>query len=135
MAHLPGAGRWGRLRSLAAACAASLLIVAGTAGPASAADPPPLPDPPPALEPIDPQVVTRAADQDWDDYQPIPGSPYADPTIEPTVERWNVALILTDFPGTPFAITQPEGSTIFGNPGPLAHDIPREDVPAFYRTG
>lgn len=133
MAHLPGAGRRGRLRSLAAACAASLLIVAGTAGSASAADPPPLPDPPPALEPIDPQVITQAADQDWDDYRPIPGSPYADPTIEPSIVRWNVALILTDFPGTPFAITQPEGSTIFGNPGPLAHDIPRDQVPAFYR--
>jgi M6 family metalloprotease-like protein len=133
MAHVPGAGRRGRLRSLAAACAASLLIVAGTAGSTSAADPPPLPDPPPALEPIDPQVVTQAADQDWDDYNPIPGSPYVDPTIAPTIKRWNVALILTDFPGTPFAITQPEGSTIFGNPGPLAHDIPRENVPAFYK--
>ena len=132
MAHLPGAGRRGRLRSLATAFAASLLIVASTAGFASAADPPPLPDPPPALEPIDPQVVTQAADQDWDDYRPIPGSPYIDPTIEPTIERWNVALILTDFPGTPFAVTQPEGSTIFGNPGPDAHDIPRENVPAFY---
>jgi len=133
MARLPGAGRRGRARSLAAACAGSLLILAGLAGPASAADPPPLPDPPPALDPIDPQVVTQAADQDWDDYQPIPGSPYVDPTIEPSIERFNVALILTDFPGTPFVITQDEGSTVFGNPGPLAHNIPRDSVPAFYK--
>ena len=53
MARLPGAGRRGRPRSLVAACAASLLIAAGTAGPAAAVDPPPLPDPPPALDPID----------------------------------------------------------------------------------
>jgi M6 family metalloprotease-like protein len=81
---------------------------------------------------MDPQVVTQAADQDWDDYRPIPGSRYVDPTIKPSMERFNVALILTDFPGTPFVVTQPEGSTIFGNPGPLARDIPRDDVPAFY---
>src|SRR5262245_41696733 len=133
MAHLPKAGRRGRLRSVAAACAASLLIVAGTAGAASAADPPSLPGPPAALDPIDPQLITQAADQDWSNYHPIPGSPYVDPTIEPSIQRFNVALILTDFPGTPFAITQPAGSTIFGNPGPLAHDIPRENVPAFYK--
>ena len=88
MARLPWAGRGGRARSLAAASAAALLIIAGTAGSASAADPPPLPDPPPALEPIDPQVVTQAVDQDWDDYRAIPGSPYVDPTIEPSIERF-----------------------------------------------
>ena len=127
----PGGPRL-RARSFGAALAASVLIVAGAAGTVHAADPPSLPAPPPALEPIDPQVVTQAADQDWSDYKPIPGSPYVDPSIDPTVTRWDVALILTDFPGTPFAVTQPVGSTIFGNPGPLAHDIPREQVPAFY---
>jgi hypothetical protein len=71
------------------------------------------------MEPIDPQVVTQAADQTWADYHAIPGSPYADPTIEPTIERFNVALVLTDFPDTPFVITQ-EGSTVFSNPGGLA---------------
>src|SRR5262245_35959654 len=133
MAQLPGAGRRIRVRSVAAACAASLLIVGATAGTVAAADPPSLPGPPPALEPIDPQMVTQAADQNWSDYHAIPGSPYVDPTIEPTVQRFKVGLILTDFPGTPFAITQPEGSTIFGNPGPLAHNIPRDAVPAFYK--
>ena len=54
----------------------------------------------PPMPPIDPQVVTQAADQTWEDYNPIPGSPYADPSIEPTIERFNVALILTDFPDT-----------------------------------
>src|SRR6476660_212849 len=74
-------------------------------------------DPPP-LAPIDPQIVTQAADQDWSDYHPIPGANYADNSIVPTVTRWNVALILTDFPGMPFNVTQPASSTIFGNPGP-----------------
>ncbi len=86
------------------------------------------------LEPIDPQIVTQAADQDWSDYHPIPGSPYADARIVPDRStRWDVALILTDFPGTPFAVTQPQGSTLFGNPGPLAHDLPRANVGGFYR--
>ena len=127
------AGRRGRARSVGAAFLVSAFVLAGGAGVVAAADPPTLPGPPPALEPIDPQVIEQAADQDWSDYTPIPGSPYVDPTIEPSVERFDVALILTDFPGTPFAVTQPEGSTIFGNPGPLAHDLPREAVPAFYR--
>ena len=132
MTPLFAAGRRGRTRSVAAAITASILIIAGSAGSVAAVDPPPLPAPPPALEPIDEQVVTQAVDQDWSDYNPIPGAPYVDPTIEPTIERFDVALILTDFPGTPFTVTQPEGSNIFGNPGPLAHDLPREAVPAFY---
>ena len=129
MATYP-AHRRGRARLVAASMALSLAVFAGSAGNVAAADPP---APPPPLQPIDPQVVTQAADQTWDDYNPIPGSPYADPTIQPTEELWRVALILTDFPGTPFVVTQPQGSTVFGNPGPLAHSLPREAVPAFYR--
>ena len=131
MAPSSPAVRGGRARAVASALSLSALLLAGTAGTAFAADPPEF-DPPPALEPIDPQVVTQAADQTWDDYREIPGSPYADPTIEPSVTKWNVALILTDFPDTPFVVTQPQGSTVFGQPGPLAHDLPREAVPAFY---
>ena len=127
MARLSADSRRGRARSTAVALIASFLIVGASAAPVLAGDPPP------PLEPIDPQIVTQAADQTWDDYNPIPGSPYADPSIEPSIERFNVALILTDFPDTPFVITQPQGSTVFGNPGELAHDIPRDAVPAFYR--
>jgi M6 family metalloprotease-like protein len=126
MARLSAGNRLGRARPTAAALISALLIVGGSAAPVLAGDPPP------PMDPIDPQVVTQAADQTWDDYHPIPGSPYADPTIEPSIERFDVALILTDFPDTPFVITQPEGSTVFGNPGALGHDIPREAVPAFY---
>ena len=114
MARLSAESRRGRARSMAVALIASFLVVGASAAPVLAGDPPP------PLEPIDPQVVTQAADQTWADYHEIPGSPYADPTIEPTVERFNVALILTDFPDTPFVVTQPQGSTVFGNPGPLA---------------
>ena len=132
MVPLGSAGRRARTRAALIGLASSFILLFGTVGTVAAVDPPALPDPPPALEPIDPQVITQAADQDWSDYQPIPGSPYADPTIEPTVTKWDVALILTDFPGTPFVITQEEGATVFGNPGPLGNLIPREDVPAFY---
>ena len=127
MARLSAESRRGRARAIGVALIASLLIVGSSAAPVLAGDPPP------PLEPIDPQVVTQAADQTWADYHPIPGSPYADPSIEPLIERFDVALILTDFPDTPFVITQPQGSTVFGNPGALAHDIPRDAVPAFYR--
>src|SRR5215213_247965 len=109
----------------------SLLVLVGSALIAPAvvmAD-----DPPPALDPIDPQVVTQAANQDWDDYHPIPTGPnYADPGILPSNTRWDVGLILSDFPDTPFVVTQPEGSTVFGNPGALGHDIARANVPSFY---
>src|SRR5688572_16389493 len=98
MASVPPAGRLRRRRSVATALVASILIIAGSAGNVAAIDPPPLPAPPPALEPLDPQVVTQAVDQDWSDYETIPGSPYVDPTIEPSIERFDVALILTDFP-------------------------------------
>ena len=116
-------------RSIAVLVSVLILVGAALVAPAAAM----AVDPPPALDPIDPQIVTQAADQDWSDYHPIPGSPYADNSIEPTNTRWDVALVLADFPGTPFAVTQDEGSTVFGNPGPLAHNLPRTSVGAFYR--
>src|SRR5688572_2323386 len=93
-------------RSLSVALGLILLLSSMIVAPAVV-----LADDPPELEPIDPQIVTQAAEQDWSDYNPIPGSPYADISIEPTEERWNVGMILYDFPGTPFAVTQPQGST------------------------
>ncbi len=133
MAPSHAARRRAPFRPIATALAGAVLVLSSLASAVSAAGPLPPLDPPPPLEPLDKQVVTQSKDQTWEDYHPIPGSPYADPTIVPSVTRWKVALILTDFPGTPFAITQPEGGTIFGNPGSLAHDVPRDMVPAFYR--
>jgi len=118
----------GRRRPVAVLVALLILIGSALVAPAVsfAADPP-------ALDPIDPQVVTQAADQDWSDYHPIPTGPnYADNGIPASIQKWDVGLILADFPDTPFAITQPEGSTAFGNPGPLGANIPRANVPSFY---
>ncbi len=82
-----------------------------------------------SLPPIDPQ---RVQDQDlmtWDDYRPIPGKKWADPSLKP--ERgFRLAVVAIDFPGQPFVITLPKGSDPFGNP--QIDPIAREDVPQFY---
>src|SRR5262245_64118807 len=110
----------GHRRSVAVLVALLVLIGSALVAPAVsfAADPPP-------LDPIDPQIITQAADQDWSDYHPIPTGPnYADNSIpasndDPDIARpdnkWDVGLILSDFPDTPFSITQPVGSTPFGH--------------------
>ena len=69
----------------------------------------------------------------WNDYNAIPGPDYSDPSIRPRSRRGRLALVVTDFPDKTFALTKPQGSTVFGQPGPRAHDIPRADVPAFLR--
>jgi M6 family metalloprotease-like protein len=65
----------------------------------------------------------------WDDYRPIPGKNWADPSLKP--ERgFRLAVVAIDFPGQPFVITLPKGSDPFGNP--QIDPIAREDVPQFY---
>ena len=86
---------------------------------------------PPAA--VDPQNWTFQDNFTWNDYHPLPGKDYSDPTVVPTVKKWKVALVLTDFPDKTFFVSQPAGSTIYGTPTIEAHDIPRADVPAFYR--
>jgi len=105
-----------------AGLAAVVAAVAVAATPALAA--------PPA--PLDPQNWSFQDNLTWNDYKPLPGPDYSDPSIEPTVEKWRVALILVDYPDRPFTITQPAGSTVFGTPSTVAHSIPREQVPQFY---
>ena len=107
-----------------ATVAAALTAVAafGVAGTASGA--------PPA--PLDPQNWSFQDNLTWSDYKKLPGPDYSDATIQPTVKKWKVALILTDYPDRPFTISQPAGSTIFGTPTAAAHSIPREQVPRFY---
>jgi len=81
------------------------------------------------FSPIDPQ---RVQDQDlmtWDDYRPIPGRNWADPSHKP--ERgFRLAVVGIDFPGQPFVITLPKGSDPFGNP--QIDPIAREEVSRFY---
>jgi M6 family metalloprotease-like protein len=106
----------------AAGVAAALALVAPAF--ASAAGPP---------APVDPQNWSFQDNLTWSDYKPLPGMDYSDPSIQPTVKKWKVALVVTDFPDKPFTITLPAGATIFGTPSVEAHDIPRADVPAWYR--
>ena len=79
--------------------------------------------------PVDPQVVQDQDDMTWDDYKPIPGKNWADPSLLPERE-FKMALVAVDFPDQPFVITRPRGSDLFGNP--QIDPVDREDVPEFY---
>ena len=60
-----------------------------------------------APAPLDPQNWSWQDELTWNDYKKLPGPDYSDPSIQPTVKKWKVALVVTDFPGTPYAITLP----------------------------
>ena len=106
--------------------AAGLAAVLALATPmvASAAGPP---------APIDPQNWSFQDNLTWSDYHALPGTDYSNPDIQPTVKKWKVALVVTDFDDKPFYLSQPAGSSVFGTPTTEAHDIPRADVPNFLR--
>jgi len=80
-------------------------------------------------KPIDPQVVQDQDDMTWDDYRPIPGRNWADPSLVPE-RKFRMALVAVDFPDQPFVITLPRNSDLFGNP--QIDPVKREDVPRFY---
>ena len=86
---------------------------------------------PPA--PLDPQKWSFQDNLTWNDYKPLPGTDYSNPDVQPTVKKWKVALVVTDFPDKGFTISQPAGATIFGTPTAEANQVPRDQVPAFYR--
>jgi M6 family metalloprotease-like protein len=65
----------------------------------------------------------------WDDYRPIPGRDWADPSLKPK-RGFRLAVVAIDFPDQPFVITLPKGSDPFGNP--QINPIPREGVARFY---
>src|ERR1044071_5502876 len=112
------------MRGTRAAVAAALVVLAAPAA-AIAADTAPAP--------IDPQNWSWQDNLGWNDYKALPGPDYSDPTVQPSVKKWKVALVLTDFQGTEFSITKPQGGTIFGSPTAEANSVPRDQVPAFYR--
>ena len=60
---------------------------------------------PPA--PLDPQNWSFQDNLTWGDYKKLPGPDYSDPSIQPTVKKWKVALILADFPTAPFTSRSP----------------------------
>ena len=85
---------------------------------------------PPA--PLDPQNWSFQDNLTWADYKKLPGPDYSDPSIQPTVKKWKVAIVLADFKDRPFIVTQPAGSTIWGTPTATANSVPRAAVPQFY---
>jgi M6 family metalloprotease-like protein len=112
------------MRSTRAAVAAALVVLAAPSA-AFAADTAPAP--------IDPQKWSWQDDLTWNDYKKLPGPDYSDSSIQPTVKKWKVALVVADFQDKTFTISQPQGGTVFGTPTAEGHDIPRADVPAYYR--
>jgi M6 family metalloprotease-like protein len=112
------------MRGTRAAIAAALVVLAVPAA-ALAADTAPAP--------IDPQKWSWQDELTWNDYKKLPGPDYSDPSIQPTVKKWKVALVVTDFQDKTFTISQPQGGTVFGTPTAEGNNIPREQVPAYYR--
>ncbi|ADB33270.1 M6 family metalloprotease domain protein [Kribbella flavida DSM 17836] len=82
--------------------------------------------------PIDPQNWENPDHMTWSDYQRPPGTNWADPTKKGSVRTFKGALVLTDYPNQPFVVTQPKGSTPFGNPSAEANGVPRDQVAQFY---
>src|SRR3954463_9161435 len=105
--------------------AAGVAVVLALSVPAVASAGPPAP--------IDPQNWSFQDNLTWNDYHALPGTDYSNADIQPTVKKWKVALVVTDFDDKPFYLSQPAGSSVFGTPTTEAHDIPRADVPNFLR--
>lgn len=88
---------------------------------------------PSVLEPIDPQNWVKSEDMTWGDYAAVPGTDWANKT-EGSKQVFNGAIVLVDFENQDFVVTQEEGKHVFGNPSGLANQVPRDDVPEFYRN-
>ena len=78
---------------------------------------------------LDPQQVRDQDAMTWDDYRPIPGIDWADPSLKPKRD-FRLAVVAIDFPDQPFVITRPRQSDPFGNP--QVEPIEREQVSQFY---
>jgi M6 family metalloprotease-like protein len=126
---IPGRKRFSALRLGTVAIAVSAVAMTGM--PAQAAQAVESGEAP-SMRPIDPQDWENPDDMTWDDYKAVPNKDYSDPSIKGSVDQFNAAVVLVDFADTDFAVTQPAGSTIFGNPQALAHDVPRNEVAKFY---
>ncbi|MFF4236365.1 M6 family metalloprotease domain-containing protein [Actinomadura geliboluensis] len=149
-----------RVKQMLLVPASALLLVAGLAAvPAAAQAKPPIPDETAnpwqmrhwpqtqpwqreqpsartfaagAPRPIDPQNYELPDTMTWDDYKRIPGTSWADPSRKGSVENFDVAIVLVDYPNQPFEVTQPQNSSIFGNPVKVG-DVPRQGVAKFYQ--
>ena len=79
--------------------------------------------------PIDLQIVQDQDQMTWNDYRPIPGINWADPSLKPERE-FRMALVAIDFSDQPFVMTLPKGSDLFGNP--QIDPVKRDEIPQFY---
>ncbi|WP_346767594.1 M6 family metalloprotease domain-containing protein [Knoellia koreensis] len=84
--------------------------------------------------PIDPQDWENPDDMTWEDYVKPPGTSWNDPAVKGSKDTFNGALVLLDYPNQPFVVTQPQGSTVFGNPSSQASNVPRSEVATFYEN-
>jgi M6 family metalloprotease-like protein len=80
--------------------------------------------------PLDPQMVRDQDDMTWDDYVPIPGATWNDPTRVATAKTIRLAIVTADFPDFPFVMTMPKGSDLYGNP--RVEPVTREDIARFW---
>ncbi|EFY92297.1 mucin [Metarhizium acridum CQMa 102] len=69
----------------------------------------------------------------WADFKAPPGTQWNDPSKKGQKRNFNIALVTVDYSDMNFTITGPPNSTIFGTPSADAANIPRKDVPAWYR--
>ncbi len=83
--------------------------------------------------PIDAAHWQNQDSMTWADYKKVPGTNWADPSRKPTQRTFKGAVVLADYPDQDFVVTQPANSTVFGNPGPSASNIPRANVAKYYQ--
>ncbi|SPL91401.1 predicted protein [[Actinomadura] parvosata subsp. kistnae] len=86
------------------------------------------------IKPIDPQNWENPDNMTWADYKRPPGTKWNDPSVKGSQRTFKGALVLLDYPNQPFVVTQPKGSTVYGNPSAEAHDVPRDQVATFYQN-
>jgi M6 family metalloprotease-like protein len=118
-------------RALLAAAAATVLVISGAAGTASAAPAAAGTNAP--FQVLDPQYWQNPDTMTWADYRAVPNKNWADPAVRGSVRNFKIALVTLDYADQPFVITQPARSTVFGNPQSTAANVPRDQVPTFYR--
>ncbi|KAF2635532.1 M6 metalloprotease [Massarina eburnea CBS 473.64] len=81
---------------------------------------------------LDEQKWVNPDNMTWDDFVAPPGTTWSDPSRQGKSRNFNIAMVTVDYPDSPFVITLPAQSDVFGNPSPLASGLNREDVPKFY---
>ncbi|KAF1968535.1 M6 metalloprotease [Bimuria novae-zelandiae CBS 107.79] len=82
---------------------------------------------------LDPRNWVNPDNMTWDDFKAPPGTSWGDPSRQGRNRNFNIALVMVDYPDSPFVMTLAPESDIFGNPQPNGGNLKREDVPAFYR--